>query len=244
MIKKHLGNGIMLFEDVIDTSSFEAYLERIFVEKLEATNGVNADLFQNDGGYSVDESHISELPIRFHGLSNGSEFVKDITKSIDDALYSCLINYCKSFPVVIECIKWRTSGQIASYSVGQNIGPHSDCALPYGDQGNVLNSFPLHNTLTASMVLNDGYDGGAIRFRPWAITVNPKIGSVLIYPSSFIGCHEVEPITSGVRNVYLQWFCQGKPEMQIPKENELNSLSSEVQHNGQNYVNAGIIEND
>ena len=231
----------MLFEDVIDTSTFEAYLERIFIENRAATHGVDTDSSQNDGGYTVEESHVSELPIRFHGLTSGSEFVSDVTKSIDDALYRCLINYCKSFPVVIDCIRWRTSGQVASYSVGQNIGPHSDCALPYDENGNVLNSFPLYNTLTASMVLNDEYEGGAIRFRPWAITTNPKIGSVLIYPSSFMGCHEVEPITSGVRNVYLQWFCQGKPEMQISKENELNSLASEVQHNGQNYVNVGVI---
>jgi hypothetical protein len=241
MIVRHLGNGVMLFEDVIDVSILEPYLDRIFAEHSEATNGFNVDSLQNDGGYTVDESHSSELPIRFHGLSDGSEFVRNITKSIDDALYECLVNYCKSFPVVIECIKWRTSGQIASYTVGQNIGPHSDCALPYDNNGNVLNSFPLHNTLTASMVLNDGFEGGAIRFRPWAITANPKIGSVLIYPSSFMGCHEVEPITYGVRNVYLQWFCQGKPEMQIPKENELNRLAPEVEHNGQNYVGVGTI---
>ena len=43
MIAKHLGNGVMLFEDVIDTSSFSAYLERIFAEKLEATNGVDIE---------------------------------------------------------------------------------------------------------------------------------------------------------------------------------------------------------
>jgi predicted 2-oxoglutarate/Fe(II)-dependent dioxygenase YbiX len=244
VIAKHLGNGVMLFEDVIDTSSFSAYLERIFAEKLEATNGVDIDSSQNDGGYTVEESHASELPIRFHGLSNGSEFLKEITESIDNALYKCLVEYCRSFPVAIDCIRWRTSGQVASYSVGQNIGPHSDCSIPYDSQGNVLNSFPLHNTLTASMVLNDGYEGGAIEFRPWAITANPKIGCVLIYPSSFVGCHEVKPITSGVRNVYLQWFCQGKPEMHILQENELNSLATDVQHYGQKYVTVGIIKHD
>ena len=139
-------------------------------------------------------------------------------------------------------MKWRTSGQVASYSVGQNIGPHGDCALPYDNEGNILNSFPLHNTLTGSMTLSDGYEGGAIRFRPWNITTNPKLGSVLIYPSSFMGCHEVEKIVSGARNVYLQWFCQGNPEMQIQKENELSNLVNDVQHFGQNYVHVGIIE--
>jgi hypothetical protein len=242
MIVKHLGNGVMLFDDVIDVSNLEAYVERIFAENTQATNGVDGVSYKNDGGYTVEKSHASELPIRFHGLSSGSEFVKEVTSSIDEALYKCLVEYCRSFPVVIDCIKWRTSGQVASYSVGQNIGPHSDCALPYDSEGNVLNSFPLHNTLTASMVLSDSHEGGAIRFRPWGITTNPKMGSVLIYPSSFMGCHEVEPITSGIRNVYLQWFCQGEPEMQIQKENELNNLVVDTEHYGQKYVHVGIIE--
>lgn len=242
MIVRHLGNGVMLFEDVIDTSSFDAYIDRIFAENQQATSGFNKDSHKNNGGYTVEESHVSELPTRFHGLSSFSEFIKEITSSIDEALYKCLVEYCRSFPVVIDCIKWRTSGQVASYSIGQNIGPHSDCALPYDNEGNVLNSFPLHNTLTASMVLSDGHEGGAIRFRPWGITTNPKIGSVLIYPSSFMGCHEVEPITSGVRNVYLQWFCQGKPAMQILEENELNNLAVDTKHSGQKYVHLGIIE--
>jgi len=242
MIVKHLGNGIMLFEDVLDTSPLESYLERIFAENSSATNGVNIDSSQNDGGYTVQEAHISELPIRFHGLSGSSEFTKDVTKSIDDALYKCLVEYCRVFPLAIDCIKWRTSGQIASYSVGQNIGPHSDCALPYDADGNVLNSFPLHNTLTGSMVLSENHEGGAIKFRPWGITSNPKIGSVLIYPSSFMGCHEVEQVTSGVRNVYLQWFCQGKPEMQILENNKLDNLATDAKNCGQGYVHVGIIQ--
>lgn len=252
MIVKHLGNGIMLFEDVVDTSDFEAYLERIYAENLDATHGVSEESSTNDGGYKIEQEHVLKMPTRFNGLSYGSEFTKSVTKKINEGLYRCLIEYCRSFPVAIECIKWRTAGQIASYTAGQTIGPHSDCALPYDGDGNILNSFPLHNTLTGSMSLGDGYEGGAVRFRPWGITVNPKIGSVLIYPSSFMGCHEVEPVVSGVRNSYLQWFCQGKTEMFVEKENELNNLATDVQNAGeqsvnsgqQKYVHVGIIEND
>jgi hypothetical protein len=249
MIANHLGNGIMLFEDVVDTSDFEAYLERINAEILDATHGVSAD--RNDGGYEIEQEHVSKLPIRFNGLSYGSEFTKKITTLINDGLYQCLVEYCRSFPIAAECIRWRTGGQIASYSVGQMMGPHSDCALPYDEEGNILNTFPLHNTLTGSMALNDDYEGGAVGFRPWGITVKPKIGSVLIYPSSFMGCHEVEPVISGVRNSYLQWYCQGETKMYIGKENELNSLAIDCRKlpNGkfmnsgqQNYVPVGIVE--
>jgi hypothetical protein len=242
MIVKHLGNGIMSFDEVVDTSDFEAYLERIYAENLDATHGVNAESSTNDGGYMVEQEHVSKMPTRFYGLSCGSEFTKGITTLINDGIYRCLVEYCRSFPVAIECIGWRTSGQIASYSIGQTIGPHSDCALPYDKDGNVLNSFPLHNTLTGSMALNEDFEGGDIKFRPWGITVRPKIGSVLIYPSSFIGCHEVEPITSGVRNSYLQWFCQGDTNMEVQEENKLSSLSKDVQHFGQGYVHVGIVQ--
>lgn len=242
MIVKHLGNGVMLFEDVVDTSNFEAYLERIFAENLDATHGVNAESLTNDAGYAVERGYVSEMPTRFHELSHGSEFTKKITGLINDGIYRCLVEYCRSFPIAIGCIKWRTGGQIASYSVGQTIGPHSDCALPYDKEGNVVNTFPLHNTLTGSMALNEEYEGGNIRFRPWGITVRPKIGSVLIYPSSFMGCHEVEPIIFGVRNSYLQWFCQGDTNMEVQEEHKLKRLAADVQHFGQGYVHVGIVE--
>lgn len=241
MIVKHLGSGVMMFDDVldIDASVIKEYVSAIFARDLEGTHGVSAESLINDGGYKVEEEHVSKMPTRFNKLSSGSEFTKKITSLIDDGIYRCLVEYCRSFPIAIECIKWRTSGQIASYSVGQTIGPHSDCALPYDNDGNILNSFPLHNTLTGSMALSDEHEGGAVRFRPWGITVNPKVGSVLIYPSSFMGCHEVEPITSGIRNSYLQWFCQGKTEMQVLKENELNNLATDVQKHGEQFVNSG-----
>jgi hypothetical protein len=66
-----------------------------------------------------------------------------------------------------------------------------------------------------------------------------------------MGCHEVEPVISGVRNSYLQWYCQGETKMYIGKENELNSLAIECRKlpNGkfmnsgqQNHVPVGIVE--
>ena len=95
MIVSHLGNGVMLFEDVLGDEEFlrGEYVNTIFIEKSESGRGVSPDTLTNEGGYTVDASHISELPIRFHGLSNSSEFVKNITKSIDDGLYKCLVEY-------------------------------------------------------------------------------------------------------------------------------------------------------
>jgi predicted 2-oxoglutarate/Fe(II)-dependent dioxygenase YbiX len=246
MIVKHLGNGIMLFDDVLEIGGLwiKEYVSTVFDEFSDATNGLDSNTSTNDGGYMVEPEHASKLPIRFHGLSDGSESVKNTTAMIDAGMYRCLVEYCRSFPVAIDCIKWKTSGQIASYSAGQYIGPHSDCALPYDENGNILNSFPLHNTLTGSMILSDGYEGGEINFKPWGITISPKIGSVLIYPSSFMGCHEVMPVTAGRRDVYLQWYCQGRTEMSIKKENELNNLHIDAKSFGQKYVHVGIVDSN
>lgn len=251
MIVRHLGGGVMMFDDVldIDASVIKEYVSVIFARDLDATHGVGVD--RNDGGYEIEQEHVSKLPIRFNKLSSGTEFSQKINKMINDGLYECLVEYCRSFPLAAECIRWRTGGQIASYSVGQMMGPHSDCALPYDEEGNILNTFPLHNTLTGSMALNDDFEGGAVRFRPWGITVKPKIGSVLIYPSSFMGCHEVEPVVSGVRNSYLQWYCQGVTKMQNEKHNDLDNLAIDCQKlpngrfmnsGGQNHVQVGVIE--
>jgi hypothetical protein len=55
-----------------------------------------------------------------------------------------------------------------------------------------------------------------------------------------MGCHEVEPVVSGVRNSYLQWYCQGETKMQIEEDNKLNSLAIDTQKlPGDKYVNSG-----
>ena len=103
----------------------------------------------------------------------------------------------------------------------------------------------MHNTLTAAVFLNEGFTGGNVRFRPWAITSKTTAGSIMIYPATFTGCHEVEAIESGVRYAYLSWFAQGDSYSVNHAERYewVKRLKRDVGDVSQNFVPVGIISN-
>jgi hypothetical protein len=53
------------------------------------------------------------------------------------------------------------------------MGPHSDASLAY-KEGTIeaVSTTALGNTITASIILNDSFTGGGIKFSAWDIEVN------------------------------------------------------------------------
>jgi hypothetical protein len=241
----HLGNGVVLFSDSIDALDDEI---TSFINNSEKNTSnqnyrqVSDTTVENDGGYKFDKLD-NPSPSRFMNLlyEGMPEIDRLFIQKMNTALYACLVEYCKLFPCVVDSVKWKTNGYLIKYEKGQSIGPHSDNALPYDENGIAINQFALFNTLTAGVFLNDNFSGGNLRFRPWAITVKSKKLSVIIYPSSFTGCHEVEEIESGTRYAYLQWFCQGGDNRTTGQYDEFSNLKSDVGECWQQYVPVGKL---
>lgn len=78
--------------------------------------------------------------------------------------------------------------QIKRWHSGQNMGPHYD-----GQDGNKDLAFSLVT------YVNDDYEGGEISFPDHNITLKPKAGSLIMFPSQLPFIHEVKPIKSGIR---------------------------------------------
>ena len=231
MIIKHLGHGIVLFENALDidkelTSQYMEYLrstnnEVHFFDTSESSEVVNTS------GYKFDKNEISLAPERFiRTITNDTpkQFV-DLVQSYEDTLYACLVEYCKLFPVAVEAITWRARGSIATYKNGQHIGCHSDSSVPCAVGEMPANQIALHTTLTASLVLNNDFEGGELGFRAWGKVVHINAGSILYYPSTYIGAHEVLPVTSGERIAYLERFCHGHPGIGMHEVNDNNLMS-------------------
>jgi hypothetical protein len=77
---------------------------------------------------------------------------------------------------------------IKAWNEGQSMGPHFD-----GQDGNKDLAFSL------VAYINDDYEGGEISFPNHNITIKPKAGSLIMFPSQEPYIHEVKPITSGTR---------------------------------------------
>lgn len=77
---------------------------------------------------------------------------------------------------------------IKAWNEGQSMGPHFD-----GQDGNKDLAFSL------VAYVNDDYEGGEISFPNHNITIKPKAGSLIMFPSQEPYIHEVKPIMSGTR---------------------------------------------
>lgn len=229
MKMEHLGNGIALFSNVIDIdrSFIDSYVGALRLADQQSKYINEQGVLKNMGGYIFSEESISVAPERFIETLPAHELITDEMKAFifrcEELLYEAAVEYCRLFPVAVEAITWRIRGHIATYKNGQNIGCHSDSSVPgeLGKQPNNQNS--LHNTLTSGMLWTDDYEGGELAFRMWGISVKPPAGSIVIYPSTFIGAHEVMPVTEGERISYLQWFCHGYLPTGMPPLDDRNN---------------------
>jgi hypothetical protein len=207
MMIKHLGSGIVLIEDLltqedldlIDLNLIETTIEPQGYKKIDGKDFM-------EGGYPVPEEDLSSMPIRY---MQGIEALPFLDK-LNNAMYNGAIEYCKLFPVAAECITDYVGKHFIKYLSGGIMGPHSDASLAY-KEGTIetLSTISLGNTITASIILNDLFTGGGIRFNAWDLEVYPKPGSALFYPSNYIGAHEVLEITSGTRWAFLSFFSHG-----------------------------------
>jgi len=72
--------------------------------------------------------------------------------------------------------------------------------------GNYIQSEPLTRKLSATLLLNDNFEGGEFGFYQQNLQPNMSAGSLIVFPSFLI--HKVNPVTKGVRNSLVAW-CVG-----------------------------------
>jgi hypothetical protein len=226
----NLGSGIVLFREALDVDEefVKDYMKYLSTKTEQHFFVDDNNTITNTGGYTFEEDIAIVSPSRFiETVSDDTpqRFV-DFSQSCEDALYKCIVEYCKIFPIAAEAITWRTKGHIATYSKGQQMGCHSDSAVPLDKNYKPINQTPLHNTVTAGLSWTSNYEGGDLHYRISGVTARLEAGDVIMYPSTYLGAHEVTPVTSGLRVMYLQWFCHGDTgQLQHPDETP-NSVRS------------------
>lgn len=246
-INKH-GYGIVEFNNVINIdkifiNKYINFLQKINPSPFEIVHENEKSYAVNKTGFKFNLEDIASAPNRYNILFNNeySEY-EHFIKQLDQSLYKCLVAYCRIFPDAAKTIWWKNQGHIAHYMAGQSIGPHSDSHIEFDPltQEASHNQTPMYNTVSSGIYLNDhstnpdqwSFSGGEIYFEQADYTFYPKAGSVIMYPSNYIGRHEVKSVTNGNRYVYLQFFSYGK-------NNDFNHNSIEWLKNLQKDVISG-----
>lgn len=131
-------------------------------------------------------SNIKELPIESKKIDQKTRY---IINSLNMATTMCFDRYLEGHS--LDKSKYRIEDDIINikkWNVGQSMGPHFD-----GQDG----SYSLAFTMVS--YLNDDYEGGEIYFPNHNISIKPKAGSVVIFPSRSEFIHQVNTIESGTR---------------------------------------------
>jgi hypothetical protein len=231
MKSKHIGMGVVICEDVIDVDQnflFE-YINwlRINEEKTFTYHEEDGERYAvNVTGFKFNLSDIEKAPQRFldtkgnqSGIQAPQKYI-DFINSLEDAIYDALVEYCCYFPDAATTSWWRPNGHIVQYKNGQGIGKHCDNQVPHEWGKPTGSQVSMHNSSSINLYLNDcvdsdedldvfKYTGGEIHFPNVPATWKPKAGSVAIYPSNYIGRHEVLPVIKGERYAYLSIACYG-----------------------------------
>jgi hypothetical protein len=112
-----------------------------------------------------------------------------LTNTVDSALEE----YYKLYPFSKANLKGRERPNILKYVSGGELPPHQDIGVS-------------SRSLSVLSYLNDDYEGGEISFPQSNITIKPKAGTILFFPSNFIYVHTIAKMKSGVRYAIPSWF--------------------------------------
>ncbi len=204
------GNGIVEFENVIniDDDFIDSWMERLKLSEPDDYYLDEDGFYVNRGGYKFPKETIDESPKRFLKLltEDSTEEEKLFVEKIDNAMFECIHAYIGEFPEAKDCLRWRSDGHIAYYPEGAGMGPHHDNAIGGASE----NENPLFNVVSGSLILSDRCTGGDLGFKNLGGKLfEPKKGSAIFYPSSYMGTHFVNNVTSGARVSFLEFFGHG-----------------------------------
>jgi hypothetical protein len=242
---QHLGGGVVLYEDAfsLDWEWVRSFCHETLTAERESmyTPGIDPitgeDGYINKSNYFFKRDSLECMPWRGSLIHQSSvPRVQETIDYIENAKDDCLQDYLEKFPLAGKCIWWRIRGHIVAYPPGSFLGLHADIQTEYEyGKPHPKDQLATRNVVSVVAYLNDCVDsedevdgtnftGGLHYFNYLDITVKPKKGTIILFPSNYVAAHEVQPIISGSRYSYLGWYCQGTPNPSV-LENVVDPIS-------------------
>ncbi|MBF83039.1 MAG: hypothetical protein CL489_01040 [Acidobacteria bacterium] len=206
-----LGGGVVKFHDTITDldDGMPTLLERDLREMADKALVEMYDLDEdgngtNQSGHLIPAEHISTMPIRINQPLDPVFFAE-----CDRAIYKNLVAYCTLYPDAMPSCWWDAGGHVAVYRKGALLGMHSDNDVNYRFGDHPKDQTALFNTVSSTLVLGAGFSGGNIKFEHLKLEVRVGPGDHILFPSNYMGAHEITPVIEGTRYSYISTFGQG-----------------------------------
>ena len=157
----------------------------------EGENGCNVDTsIRTSFGTSLDNYH--PITQKFHSKMN--EGLKEYKRRVEK-IHSNFSYY--PVPGGYDTTCWREEIQILQYEKTQEYKFHHDAATNPNIQ-------EYHRKISVITYLSDGFEGGGTAFPH--VTLKPKPGYALIFPSNWCYPHAGEPVKEGRKRVAVTWY--------------------------------------
>jgi len=229
---EHLGGGVVLFRNAFEFDwnwilhNVETFIEDEWNDMYKP--GIDPEtgeqVYVNRSGYFFGLDSINLMPKRASATHQRKDpEIMSWLKFMEDSKDKYLLKYLEIFPLAYKCIWWKVKGHFLKYNKGVYLGTHSDVSADYiYGVWEPNEQLALRSMVTNLLYLNDhveneselngtNFTGGEHYFNYLDITYKPKKGDLLMFPSNYMGAHEVKEVTGGVRYSYLGWYSQGTP---------------------------------
>lgn len=194
-----LATGIVLYENVLPDPDDVFKLISHYVD-----NGAITWKQSKKSENNIDESgryiRTAELIESVHitdtepdeNRSTKYDFFIEMTKLLDDNIYKLEKHYRDHYKVPFDL---HESYYILKYSNGQEFNDHIDDGVQNKPR-----------RVSTVLYLNDDYEGGALHFPRFDLTVHPKKNQLLIFPSTYVYNHSALPVTGGEKRCVVSWI--------------------------------------
>lgn len=200
MKKEELAPGIVLYSDVIP--GYENIIDQIEDSTSLGTitwgsAQIHSDYGDTQGVLNKDTRDTSVIGVPYKkDLSNdfpypGSAFNAILSNLFFDNFDRLEKDYINTYGSIIE---WHDSYGILKYGKGQKFINHID------------DSPAATRRISTVYYLNDNYSGGEINFPRFDVSLKPKANQMIVFPSSFVYNHSVDPVIEGTRYAVVSWL--------------------------------------
>lgn len=189
--------GIVLYENVFEVGDFIQMIEKEaakdwpYLSWSPSSTGTGA-ISEYRTSYQMELGMLTHTDIvDGHRLHTVSELWKKMFSSIDQQVYEYRNMYSLS-------LSSDEGYRVLKYSNGSEYLEHMD--------------WHPDNDRQISLVgwLNDDFEGGELYFKNFDLTIKPKAGSFVIFPSNFLYMHSALPVGDtnkhDIKYAFVTWF--------------------------------------
>lgn len=221
--------GIVCFPNAIDVDQdlvipyLESLKEKAIKEDYNIVTEPDGNTYAiNRSGhrFSINDIEKNSSHIMNFIDQNSPKELVNFFKECEKTFYNSLLRYIEIFPMILPNIWWRTLGHVLAYGPNSKMGIHNDNDVNYQVGFEPDLQLATRNVVGVIIYLNSSvsskedivkyeYNKGEIVFPYANVAHAPKTGDVLMFPSNYLGTHEINECVNGSRYAYIGYFAQG-----------------------------------